>query len=58
MTNEGIKAPLSVFVDADGTVDIIDADGWHVCRMEDMGTVGEQKAVLLCDPFNRWPPND
>jgi hypothetical protein len=56
--NSQITAPLTVFVDEEGddmnapSVDIIDANGWHVCRMEELGELGERKAAALVAAFN------
>jgi hypothetical protein len=52
MTNSEARRPWSWFEDADGSIDIIDADGWHVCRMEDMGEAGRIKADMIVNAVN------
>ena len=44
--------PLRTVIDDDGTVTIIDAQGWHIATMENMSGEGERQALALCQAFN------
>ena len=51
-----LTKPLRTMDEFDGTITIIDADGWHVCTMEEKGGEGECKAKMICAAFNATVP--